>query len=239
MVDAKQLTGFEPPAAMTSTSRLSIQQIARFISDLQQAERPVILVGGGVPGRCWDDVRAAGRRLNVPCFPTWNALDVISSDYENYGDGRGPMAAPAATSAFRIVTCSCPSAVAFRDASPAATFRVCSTGQSIWSKSGQPWSTEISTGAVRCQHPVRRQGVYTACLDRARSTQQTLAGFLSLDGPRHGMEAAVRIRFVRSSSPNVSACLIRSCAVSEKMGATDVLVGRLHGGNIVVSNHAF
>ena len=30
-------------------------------------------------------MRALGRRLNVPCFPTWNALDVISSDYENYG----------------------------------------------------------------------------------------------------------------------------------------------------------
>ncbi len=52
----------------------------------RKAERPVILVGGGVRlADAQDDVRELGRRLNVPCFPTWNALDVITSDYENYG----------------------------------------------------------------------------------------------------------------------------------------------------------
>ncbi|MBI4002393.1 MAG: thiamine pyrophosphate-binding protein, partial [Nitrospira defluvii] len=86
LVDVKQLIGFEPPAAASFDLAVVDEQITRFIAELQKSERPVILVGGGVRlADAQDDVRELGRRLNVPCFPTWNALDVITSDYENYG----------------------------------------------------------------------------------------------------------------------------------------------------------
>ena len=61
-------------------------QIREYVNDLKKAKRPVILIGGGVGSinvRC--SVRELGRRLGIPCLPTWNALDAISSDFEFYG----------------------------------------------------------------------------------------------------------------------------------------------------------
>ena len=86
MIDAKQLIGFEAPAAASFDVEVVDTQIHRLLADLRSAERPVMLIGGGVRlADAQDDVRELGRRLQMPCFPTWNALDVISSDYEYYG----------------------------------------------------------------------------------------------------------------------------------------------------------
>jgi len=61
-------------------------QIDRYIEDLRRADRPVLMIGGGV----WiadavDEVHELGMKMKIPFFPTWNALDVITSDYRYYG----------------------------------------------------------------------------------------------------------------------------------------------------------
>jgi acetolactate synthase-1/2/3 large subunit len=58
--------------------------IKEFIKDFKESKRPVLLVGGGVRPKAVQSVRQLGMALNIPCFPTWNAIDVFTSDYENY-----------------------------------------------------------------------------------------------------------------------------------------------------------
>lgn len=66
--------------------RVVKEQIDRYVDDLVQSERPVLMIGGGVRiANAIEEVRELGRLLKIPCFPTWNALDVITSDFEYYG----------------------------------------------------------------------------------------------------------------------------------------------------------
>lgn len=61
-------------------------EVLELISDLERAKRPALLIGGGVRSRGAIralDVLAA--ELGIPMFPTWNALDVVTSDNEFYG----------------------------------------------------------------------------------------------------------------------------------------------------------
>ena len=86
-IDEKTLVGFDP-AAVPSGYDLSMvdSQIDQYLQDLKRAERPVIMVGGGVRlADAVEEVCQLGKELQMPCFPTWNALDIITSDYEYYG----------------------------------------------------------------------------------------------------------------------------------------------------------
>lgn len=45
-----------------------------------------MLIGGGVrTSGAVDKLLELGRQLKIPMFPTWNALDIVCSDYEYYG----------------------------------------------------------------------------------------------------------------------------------------------------------
>lgn len=60
-------------------------QIHQYASDLVKAERPVMMIGGGVKNaNAIDDFRELGELLKIPCYPTWNALDVVTSDFDYY-----------------------------------------------------------------------------------------------------------------------------------------------------------
>lgn len=62
------------------------QQIDEFLKDLQNCERPSLMVGGGVRlAGAEKDILKLGEKLKIPVFPTWNALDIICSDYPYYG----------------------------------------------------------------------------------------------------------------------------------------------------------
>ena len=66
--------------------KLVDKKIDQLIFDIVHSQRPCMLIGGGV--RLADGVeefRELGKLLKIPCFPTWNALDAVSSDYEYYG----------------------------------------------------------------------------------------------------------------------------------------------------------
>lgn len=54
------------------------------VEDLHRAQRPALLIGGGARGAI-RAVHSLACSLGVPCFPTWNALDIITSDFELYG----------------------------------------------------------------------------------------------------------------------------------------------------------
>jgi acetolactate synthase-1/2/3 large subunit len=61
-------------------------QIDKFLVDLKNSKRPCLMIGAGVKLAGADELFfELGRKLKVPCFPTWNALDTVCSDYEYYG----------------------------------------------------------------------------------------------------------------------------------------------------------
>lgn len=58
-----------------------IQDIA---SKIKGAQRPVILLGGGVSRECTQELSAKLTALNCPLMTSWNAADRISSEQANY-----------------------------------------------------------------------------------------------------------------------------------------------------------
>jgi len=95
-VDPDTLMGFDTAMASEHYSLDAVDaQIDQFLGDLAKAERPVLLVGGGVHNAgAVEIVREVARTLRVPAFPTWNALDVITSDFEYYGGRVGTYGGP-------------------------------------------------------------------------------------------------------------------------------------------------
>jgi len=86
-VDPQSLVGFLPETERTTFDFERIDfQIKRYIADLATAKRPVLLIGGGVRSAdAVEDLQQLGKKLKIPMFPTWNALDVVPSDFEFYG----------------------------------------------------------------------------------------------------------------------------------------------------------
>ena len=62
----------------------TVQHVYDFIEDLSWAKKPVMLIGNGVRGAV-KEFREVADRLKMPCFPTWNALDIVTSDFPWYG----------------------------------------------------------------------------------------------------------------------------------------------------------
>ena len=67
---------------MTTESLDSL--IAYYLSDLYRSQRPTILIGGGCQSYK-RECRHLLEILNIPAFPTWNAICVVTSDLPNYG----------------------------------------------------------------------------------------------------------------------------------------------------------
>ena len=95
-IDPDALEGFDVGAATAAFDLVRVdEQIDRFLGDLRRALRPVLLVGGGArTAGAVEEVRNIGRGLRIPCFPTWNALDVITSDFQYYGGRVGTYGGP-------------------------------------------------------------------------------------------------------------------------------------------------
>ncbi len=91
-IDPDSLMRFVPPIPCYL---LYGDKIDAFIDDLARAERPVLLIGGGVRGRrSVETFNLLAEVLRVPCFPTWNALDVVPADHPWYGGRVGTYGGP-------------------------------------------------------------------------------------------------------------------------------------------------
>ncbi len=85
-VDVDTLIGYDSGIKTTFDIDIINNQIDTFIEDLKNSERPCLMIGGGVRlSGAIDELLELGRELKIPMFPTWNALDVVCSDYEYYG----------------------------------------------------------------------------------------------------------------------------------------------------------
>ncbi|MBL6790804.1 MAG: thiamine pyrophosphate-binding protein [Methylophilaceae bacterium] len=86
-IDPDKLDGFDIPRHELKYDLDEIdRQIIEILAEIQKAKRPAIMVGMGVRiADAADELRELGEILNVPVYPTWNALDVVTSDYKQYG----------------------------------------------------------------------------------------------------------------------------------------------------------
>jgi len=61
------------------------EKIKRYLTDLTNAKRPVIFVGGGIrSANAIGELYRLVEKLNIPLIPTWNALDIVTSDLYYY-----------------------------------------------------------------------------------------------------------------------------------------------------------
>lgn len=84
-IDPDTLEGFTPIETHYDVQIIS-SAISQYLKDLTTAKRPVLLIGGGVrTASAIEALREVGNKLKIPMFPTWNALDIVTSDYQYYG----------------------------------------------------------------------------------------------------------------------------------------------------------
>jgi acetolactate synthase I/II/III large subunit len=85
-IDVDTLIGYDVGVKTIFDTDLINEQIDTFLEDLKNSERPCLMIGGGVRlSGAVDELLELGRELKIPMFPTWNALDIVYSDYEYYG----------------------------------------------------------------------------------------------------------------------------------------------------------
>jgi len=84
-INPDELIGYDSEIEETFDVRKITEQVDSLIEDLNKSERPVMLIGGGVKlSKAEDELLEIGRILQIPMYPTWNALDIVCSDYEYY-----------------------------------------------------------------------------------------------------------------------------------------------------------
>ncbi len=85
-VDEKILLGYDVGLKTTYDIDSINKQVDKYIDDLKNSKRPCLMIGGGVRlSGAVDELLELGRELKIPMFPTWNALDIVCSNYEYYG----------------------------------------------------------------------------------------------------------------------------------------------------------
>jgi len=86
-IDPDRLNGFDSSLYKTTFDLEDIGlKIDKYLSDLTNAKRPVILIGAGVRHAGGiEKLLQLGEKLKIPMFPTWNALDIVTSNNKFYG----------------------------------------------------------------------------------------------------------------------------------------------------------
>lgn len=94
-INPDELIGFDISLKMGYNINDITKQVDNFIEDLKKSKRPILMIGGGVRlAGAVDELLELGRKLKIPMFPTWNALDIVCSDYEYYGGRIGTYGGP-------------------------------------------------------------------------------------------------------------------------------------------------
>jgi len=94
-IDPDKLLGYDNSLDSGYDMDKISKQINKFIEDLKTSSRPVLMIGGGVRlAKAEKDLLELGHLLKIPMFPTWNALDIVCSDYEYYGGRIGTYGGP-------------------------------------------------------------------------------------------------------------------------------------------------
>lgn len=86
-IEPEKLKGFT--AQLQDKNSINSDQLNKKLEklhlDIEKSKRPVFLIGGGVQNaNAISELHELGDILKIPMYPTWNALDVVTSDYPYY-----------------------------------------------------------------------------------------------------------------------------------------------------------
>jgi len=87
IIDTDELKGFDPKElSKTEINKKDLEtKLEKLLIDISKSSRPVFLIGGGVKiAEASNELHEIGELLKIPMYPTWNALDVVTSDYKYY-----------------------------------------------------------------------------------------------------------------------------------------------------------
>ena len=85
-IDENSMIGYDVDLKTMYDTDMITKQVDKYIEDLKNSERPCLMIGAGVRlSGAVDELLELGKLLKIPMFPTWNALDIVCSDYEYYG----------------------------------------------------------------------------------------------------------------------------------------------------------
>src|SRR3990167_5941913 len=239
-IEPDKMIGFDFQVAQSSWSPSLVQgQIERYIEDLRHAERPVLLVGGGARGAA-NEVRELGRLLGIPCFPTWNALDVITSDFEFYGGRIGTYGGAGRN--FGIQNCDLLLAIGSR-----ISGRITGGNPASFARGAKKYIVDVDWPLLERKWQQVPFDVDIPCDAKVFCTMM-----IDAIPPGHGLPDfclwnhtamewkrkydPVKPEFFENQKYVHPYAFMRT--LSKLMGPTDVFVGDC-GGNIVVANHTF
>lgn len=245
-IDAGEIFGFEAARARVAYDLTAVDaQIDEYISDLGRAERPTIMVGAGVRiADALDVLHTVGRELKIPMFPTWNALDVVTSDYEYYGGRIGTYGGAGRN--FGIQNSDLLLAVGSR-----ISGRITGGNIHSFARAAKKYVVDVDPALLerKLQQVPFDVNIYCDAklflerlLDKVRAARRD--GLLrDLNGwTDKVMDWKIKYDPVKEAHFCTSQKYVHPYAfvrlLSRKMGANDVLVGDC-GGNIVTTSHAF
>jgi acetolactate synthase-1/2/3 large subunit len=241
IVDPNKLVGFNPELRKISYNIEAIDfHIDQYISDLTKSKRPVIMVGGGVRiAKAVDEIQQLGKLLKIPCFPTWNALDTIPSDYEFYGGRIGTYGGPGRNFGLQNsdLVLSVGSRISGRITGGniktflrAATKYLVDVDETLLQKKLQQVPFDV---CIRADAKLFLQRLL--CKLKQRNLPNFSQWTEKVIGWREKYDP-VRPEFYEQKQYANPYVFFR--ILSEEMGQKDILIGDC-GGNIVISNHAF
>lgn len=240
-IEPDKLIGFDAAVAKVPY-KLSLvdEQIKRYIEDLYKAERPVLMVGGGARGAA-EEVQQLGRLLAIPCFPTWNALDIVPSDAEFYAGRIGTYGGAGRN--FGIQNSDLLLAIGSR-----ISGRITGGNVASFARGARKYVVDVDAPMLQRhlqQLPFDENILCDAkvfcemLIDAVRPRRRHIPSFIPWMARVMEWKARydpVRPEFFKNQDKVHPYAFIRT--LSEKMGPNDVLVADC-GGNIVVCNHAF
>lgn len=240
-IDPESLIGFDAVSASRCYAfDLIDRQIDGFIEDLSIAERPVIIIGGGVRiAGAVNKLLVLGRTLKIPMFPTWNALDIVSSDYEYYGGRIGTYGGPGRN--FGVQNSDLLLAVGSR-----LSGRITGGNLSSFARGAKRYVVDVDESLLqkKLQQVPFHENIYCDAKEFISRLSQRLSNINLPDFSKWNERVIdwrekydpVRPEHFTQESLVHPYAFVR--ILSEEMGKDDIYAADC-GGNIVVSNHAF
>ncbi|MBS3065512.1 thiamine pyrophosphate-binding protein [Candidatus Pacearchaeota archaeon] len=239
-VDLESLVGFDTLPYQSAWDIHSIdEKINSLLRDLSKSERPVMLIGAGVrTANAIPEFLEVANLLGIPCFPTWNALDVVTSDFQYYGGRVGSYGGAGRN--FGIQNSDLLVAVGSR-----VSGRITGSNVDAFAREAKRYLVDVDEAMLQRKfQPVPFEGIPSdAKLFFQRLKDQILSGkkkdFSSwMSRVREWKERYDPVLPEYYNEKEVVNPYVFVRALSEEMKSKDILVGDC-GGNIVVASQAF
>jgi acetolactate synthase-1/2/3 large subunit len=240
-INPDELIGYDSEIEEKFDIEKITEQVDSLIDDINRSERPVILIGGGVKlSKAENELLEIGRILQIPMYPTWNALDIVCSDYEYYAGRIGTYGGSGRN--FGVQNSDLLLAIGSR-----ISGRITGGNVSSFARGAKKYMVDVDKPAL--QRKLQQLPFDVCILSDAKLFINILKGRLKERGysPKFDSWVSRCMDWKKRYDPVTKGAFGKSEYVnpyafvrilSEEMNSNDILVADC-GGNVVVTNHSF